>query len=69
MNLLDTDENDRPIYPVFIKTTQVIIDPFNITVKPKIVEEIPEIIVPKNQKPKRNKNISLLSFADEEDED
>lgn len=74
MNEIDTDSNDSPLYPIFIKSTQVIIDPFNITVKPLELpkEEQPQQVEAKQEakKPaKKAKNISLLSFGDEEEEE
>ncbi|CAD8084974.1 unnamed protein product [Paramecium primaurelia] len=77
MNGVDTDENDQPVTPIFIKSTQVVIDPFNLTItqniKPKSPEkEINQIQEKINQKPiqkpkQKQKNINVLSFGDEED--
>ncbi|CAD8118178.1 unnamed protein product [Paramecium sonneborni] len=78
MNEVDTDEKDQPITPIFIKSTQVIIDPFNLTIteikdqspEKEIYQEQQKVQQKQIQKPKqKQKNINVLSFGDEEEID
>jgi len=71
VNTYDIDDDERPLKPPQIIKTEILWNPFDDIVprilKPKVeLEKPPEVEKPK---PVLNKNLSLLSFADEADEE
>ena len=70
MNKLDTDLNDRPIYPPKLIKTLVVINPFDdIAPRAKFLKlKEPKKVKTILKKRKAKRKINLLSFDVEEDE-
>jgi len=70
MNSYDVDDDERPLKPPLIIKTEILWNPFDDIIPrmltPEVVEKPPELPKPK---PVMNKNLSLLSFADEAEEE
>jgi len=70
MNTFDIDDEDRPLKPPQIIKTEILWNPFEDIIprslKPVVEEKPPEVEKPK---PVVNKNLSLLSFGDEAEEE
>ncbi|RIA84533.1 cyclophilin-like domain-containing protein [Glomus cerebriforme] len=69
---LETDENERPLYPPKIISTEVVGNPFDdiiprITAAEKLAQETTTIVIEPRKK-KLKKNVALLSFGDEASE-
>jgi peptidyl-prolyl cis-trans isomerase SDCCAG10 len=72
MNTYDIDDDERPLKPPQIIKTEILWNPFD-DIVPRLLksnnnqEEIPPVV--EKPKPVLNKNLSLLSFADEAEEE
>ncbi len=67
MGEVETDDNDRPVDGITLKTVEVLLNPFD-DVVPRISQKIEEVAEVKKPKPKGTKNLTLLSFGEEEAE-
>ena len=65
MGEVETDDNDRPVDGIALKTVEVLLNPFD-DVVPRISQKVPVEVVEEKPKPKGTKNLSLLSFGEEE---
>ena len=65
MGEVETDDNDRPVDGITLKTVEVLLNPFD-DVVPRISQKIEEVVEEKKPKPKGTKNLTLLSFGEEE---
>ncbi|XP_060077332.1 spliceosome-associated protein CWC27 homolog [Ylistrum balloti] len=66
---VDVDSNDRPTYPLKIKNTKVLSNPFDDIVPRQKTKESEENDSKSKSKSKGTKNYSLLSFGEEAEED
>ncbi|XP_069128326.1 spliceosome-associated protein CWC27 homolog [Argopecten irradians] len=66
---VDVDSNDRPTYPIKIKNTKVLSNPFDDIVPRQKTNESEESDSKSKSKSKGTKNYSLLSFGEEAEED
>ncbi len=67
MGEVETDDNDRPVDGITLKTVEVLMNPFD-DVVPRISQKVAEVMAPTKPKPKGTKNLTLLSFGEEEAE-
>jgi len=71
MNTYDIGNDDRPLKPPQIIKTEILWNPFDDiiprTLKPEVEEKPPEVV--EKPKPVVNKNLSLLSFTEEAEEE
>ena len=65
MGEVETDDNDRPVDGITLKTVEVLLNPFD-DVVPRISQKVPVEVEVKKPKPKGTKNLTLLSFGEEE---
>ena len=65
MGEVETDDNDRPVDGITLKTVEVLLNPFD-DVVPRISQKVPVEVVEEKPKPKGTKNLTLLSFGEEE---
>ena len=65
MGEVETDDNDRPVDEITLKTVEVLLNPFD-DVVPRISQKVPVDVAPTKPKPKGTKNLTLLSFGEEE---
>ena len=65
MGEVETDDNDRPVDGTTLKTVEVLLNPFD-DVVPRISQKTEEVVAPTKPKPKGTKNLTLLSFGEEE---
>jgi len=70
MNTFDVNDDERPLKPPQILKTEILWNPFDDIIprmlQPEVVEKPPEVVKPK---PVLNKNLSLLSFGDQAEEE
>eukprot|EP00026_Physarum_polycephalum_P007875 Phypoly_transcript_07945.p1 GENE.Phypoly_transcript_07945~~Phypoly_transcript_07945.p1 ORF type:complete len:483 (+),score=118.55 Phypoly_transcript_07945:83-1531(+) len=68
LNDYEVDENDRPLFPAKIISTEVLWNPFE-DIVPRVLpkKEVSEPVVEEKPKPAK-KNVNLLSFGDEEED-
>ena len=65
MGEVETDDNDRPVDGITLKTVEVLLNPFD-DVVPRISQKEVVEVAPTKPKPKGTKNLTLLSFGEEE---
>ncbi|CAG8460498.1 15346_t:CDS:2, partial [Dentiscutata heterogama] len=70
---LETDENERPLYPPKILSTEVVLNPFDdivprITLEETLAQTVATSLKEEPPKKKPKKNIALLSFGEEAQE-
>ncbi|KAF0531184.1 cyclophilin-like protein [Gigaspora margarita] len=70
---LETDENERPLYPPKIISTEVVLNPFDdivprITLEETLAQTVASSLKEEPPKKKPKKNIALLSFGEEAQE-
>uniref|UniRef100_A0A7S3ZRX2 PPIase cyclophilin-type domain-containing protein n=1 Tax=Pelagomonas calceolata TaxID=35677 RepID=A0A7S3ZRX2_9STRA len=65
MGEVETDDNDRPVDGITLKTVEVLLNPFD-DVVPRISQNVPAEVVEVKPKPRGTKNLTLLSFGEEE---